>query len=329
MPPPPDDSHRRRRRERIRRRTTKLDGFFAFSDPAEAAADGPMMSRSDAERKASELLVTLPALPAIVLEASRPAGPKTSSLENAIDIDPHLASLTLAVGGSVFFRRGGDKPNNMAQLIDRVGTAAFRNITLVAYFNKLFGMALPWYGLGPSGLWWHLVGTGVAAREIAESVGLNRLAAEVTVLASLFHDVGKPTIQGLVGKDAPPPYRSTGDQLTVLEAEVRTVALTHPELVPLMLDIWGIEHSIFHIAEHHHAPQRAVKLERQTAIVQLADMLANRSQLGLDNAYGFTTPPLERVAEKAGISPVDAVAIQGELSFAVADIANQIAAVRE
>jgi HD-like signal output (HDOD) protein len=327
--PPLEDSQRRRRRERIRRRTTKLDGFFAFSDPAEAAADAPIMTRSDAERKASELLVTLPALPAIVLEASRPAGPKTSSLDNAIDIDPHLASLTLAVGGSVFFRRGGDKPTNMAQLIDRVGTAAFRNITLGAYFHKLFDMALPWYGLGPSGLWWHMVGTGIAAREIAEAVGLNRLAAEVTVLASLFHDVGKPTIQGLVGVNTPPPCAPGSEQLTVLEAEVRTVALTHPELVPLMLDIWGIEHSIFHIAEHHHAPQRAPKVERQTTIVQLADMLANRSQLGLDRAYAFTTPPIERVAEKAGISPIDAVAIQGELAFAVTDIANQIAAIRE
>jgi HD-like signal output (HDOD) protein len=314
----------------MKRRTTKMDGFFAFSDPAEAGDDSPaMMSRGDAERKASELLVSLPALPAIVVEASRPAGPNTSALENAIDLDTHLASLTLAVGGSVFFRRGGEKPMNMAQLIDRVGTAAFRNITLVAYFHKLFAKALPWYGLGPQGLWWHLVGTGVAAREIAEAVGLNRLAAEVTVLASLFHDVGKPTIQGLVGEGAPPPSFTGGVALTVLEAEVRMVSLTHPELVPLMLDIWGIEHSIFALAEHHHAPQRAAKLERQAAIVQLADMLANRSQLGLDHAYGFATPQLERVAEKAGLPPEDAVAIQSELAFAVADIANQIAGVQD
>jgi len=329
MSPPFDDSQRRRSRERMRRRTTKMDGFFAFSDPAEQAANGPVMSRSDAERKASELLVSLPALPSIVLEAGRPAGPKTSSLEDAIDIDPHLASLTLAVGGSVFFRRGSEKPTNMAQLIDRVGTAAFRNITLVAYFHKLFDKALPWYGLGPWGLWWHLVGTGIAAREIAEAAGLNRLAAEVTVLASLFHDVGKPTIQGLVGENTPPPSRAGGVELTVLEAEVRTVSLTHPELVPLMLDIWGIEHSIFALAEHHHAPQRAPKVERQTAIVQLADILANRSQLGLDREYRFSMPHLDRVAEKAGIRPEDAVAIQGELAFAVADIATQIAEVRE
>lgn len=329
MPPPPDDSQRRRSRERMKRRTTKMDGFFAFSGPAGAADEGPVMSRGDAERKASEILVSLPGLPAIVLEASRPAGPNTSALDNAIDVDTHLASLTLAVGGSVFFRRGGDKPTNMAQLIDRVGTAAFRNITLVAFFHGFFDKALPWYGLGPSGLWWHMVGTGVAAREIAEAAGLNRLAAEVTVLASLLHDIGKPTIQGLVGEGTPPPSLAGGVELTVLEAEVRTVSLTHPELVPLILDIWGIEHSIFALAEHHHAPQRAAKLERQAAIVQLADMLANRSQLGLDHAYGFATPHLERVAEKAGLPPEDAVAIQGELAFAVADIANQIAAIRE
>ncbi len=313
----------------MKRRTTKMDGFFAFSDSAEASDEEPAMSRGDAERKASELLVSLPGLPSIVLEASRPAGPKTSALEDAIDIDTHLASLTLAVGGSVFFRRGGEKPTNMAQLIDRVGTASFRNITLVAYFYKLFDKALPWYGLGPWGLWWHMVGTGVAAREIAEAVGLNRLAAEVTVLASLFHDIGKPTIQGLVGAGVPPPSLSGGVELTVLEAEVRMVSLTHPELVPLMLDIWGIEHSIFALAEHHHAPQRAAKLERQAAIVQLADLLTNRSQLGLDRAYGFATPHLDRVAEKAGLGAEDAVAIQSELAFAVADIANQIATVHD
>ncbi len=327
MPDHSDEA--RRRQDRMRRRTSKLDGFFAFGPEREGSSAAKYV-RGEAELRASTLLGSLRALPAIVAEASKPAGPATSGLENAVDIDPHLASLILAAGGSGFFRRGGEQPSNLVTLIERGGTMAFRNVAFVATFHGVFAEALPWYGYGPQGLWWHLVGTAVAAWKIGEALGFNPIGCEVLFLVALLHDIGKPTIQGMLGDDYPPmEAASEGGRLTVLEAEVGIVNMTHAELVPLMLDIWGVEHSIFPPAEHHHAPQRAGGQAVQASIVQLADIVANAAELGLERSYGFSVPPLERVAAKLNLAPPTVKAIREELGWAVADIATEIQNINE
>ncbi len=336
---------RRRQQDRIRRRTSRLDDIFAFTPGAGAVADsGPMYTRGEAEQRASTLLAPLRALPAIVLEASKPAGPGTSGLEKAVDVDPHLAAIILAAGNSGFFRRGGGRPSNLAQLIDRVGTAAFRNITFIATSYNLYQEPLAWYGYGPQGLWWHLVGTAIAAWKLGEVFGLNKIACELLFMGALLHDIGKPTIQGLVARGsagAPgqpqggpggaaggvPPFASGDGRFTVLEAEVRTVNMTHSELVPLILDIWGVEHGVFAVAEHHHAPQRAGGHAIQASVLQLADLLTNQAGLGLERPYGFSAPPVERAADKLKIPGPTCSAIGDELGWAVAEISTEIASV--
>lgn len=315
----------KRRRERIRRRTTRLDDQFAFTSPG---PDGyqALFTRGEAELRASQFLAPLPALPGMVLEASKPAGPGTTGLEAAIDVDSDLASLTLALGAAGFFIRGGAVPANLMQLIDHVGTAAFRNITLIAFLHRLLERALPWYGYEPGGLWRHLVATGVAAWKISEALGFHRLACEQAFFAGVLHDIGKPTIQSLLSADAPPPeVASLGGQLTVLEAERRTVNMTHPELVPLVLDIWGVEHDVFPVAEHHHAPQRAGPKAIQASVLQLADIIANRAGVGLSSQYGFSAPVLDKVAEKLGVlSDGVCTALVDNLGWTVAEIAAEI-----
>jgi HD-like signal output (HDOD) protein len=315
----------RRREARIKRRTTRLDNLFSFTPDATEIGKEALFTRGEAEQRASTLLAPLPALPAIVLEASKPAGPGTSCLETAIEEDSDLASLTLGLASASFFRRDGDVPSNMMQLIDRVGTAAFRNMTLIAFFRGLFADPLPWYGCERQGLWRHLLATAVAAWKIGEAVGFHPIAREHAFLAAILHDIGKPTVQGLLSADAPAPQvASMGGELTVLEAERRTVNMTHPELVPLILDIWGVEHDVFAVAEHHHAPQRAGSKAVQASIVQLADLIANRAGIGLAGPYGFSAPPIERVAAKLNVAEPLCVNLIDSLGWTVAEIAAEI-----
>jgi HD-like signal output (HDOD) protein len=255
--------------------------------------------------------------------ASKPAGPATSGLEAAVEVDPDLSSLVLNAGSASFFRRQGPDPRNLSDLIDRIGTAAFRNVTLTALFRGLFAEPLPWYGYDERGLWRHLLGAAVAAWKLGEAAGFHRIGCETLFLGGLLHDIGKPTIQGLLGPDAPPPeVASQGGTLTVLEAELLTVNMTHPELVPLILDIWGVEHDIFPVAEHHHAPQRAGNRAVQATFVQLADVLAIASGLGLVRDYGFSSTPAERVAERLKVPAEACRAVGEELGWTVAEIAT-------
>ena len=324
MPGPHDDA--KRRAARIRRRTTHLDNLFAFTSPDSAADDHQALyTRGEAEQRASTLLAPLPALPGIVLEASKPAGPGTSRLESAIETDSRLASLTLGLGAADFFRRGGGVPRNLVQLIDSVGTAAFRNMTLVAFLHGLFAQTLPWYGYEHRGLWRHLVAVGVAAWKISTALGFHPIGCEQAFFAALLHDIGKPTIQGLLVQGAPPPEAaSLGGQLTVLEAERRTVNMTHPELVPLILDIWGVEHDVFAAAEHHHAPQRAGSKAVQAGVLQLADVVANQACVGMMGQYTFAAATIERAAAKLNVSQSVTGALVDDLGWTVAEIASEI-----
>ncbi len=179
MPSPSDEA--RRRADRIKRRTKRLDGIFAFTSPEAAEPDYlALFTRGEAEQRASTLLAPLPALPGMVVEASKPAGPATEDLESAIEADPRVAALTLALGAADFFRRGAEAPGNLLQLIEHVGTAAFRNMTLVAFFHGLFDEELTWYGYEPRGLWRHLVAAGpqLAAMEWGAQAARARLAPD-------------------------------------------------------------------------------------------------------------------------------------------------------
>ena len=324
MPSPSDDA--RRRADRIRRRSTRLDDNFAFTSPEAADPDyHALFTRGEAEQRASTLLAPLPALPDMVVEASKPAGPVTADLESAIEADSRLAALTLTLGAADFFRRGAEAPGNLLHLIERVGTAAFRNMTLIAFFHGLFDEELPWYGCEPRGLWRHLVAAGVAAWKISEAVGFHPLAREEAFFAALLHDIGKPTVQGLLAEDAPPPEIASLDgELTVLEAELRTVNMTHPELVPLILDIWGVDHSVFGVAEHHHAPQRAGSKAIQANVLQLADIIANRAEIGLTGQYGFASPTVEKAAAKLNVDGSVYNTLIDGLGWTVAEIAAEM-----
>ena len=134
-----------------------------------------------------------------------------------------------------------------------------------------------------------------------------------------------PASTSLSGAQAPPPEEaSLAGQLTVVGAERRTVNMTHPELVPLILDIWGVEHAVFAEAQHHHAPQRAKSKAIQASILQLADLLANHVGVGLSAEYGFASPAVDKTAAKLNVGKEVWEGLLDSLGWAVAGIAAEI-----
>jgi HD-like signal output (HDOD) protein len=316
-----DDAQRRQ--DRLRRRTTRLDKMFAFG-PGTDTGFKPIYLRGEAEQRASTVLAAnIKALPAIVIEAGKSAGPDAEGLETAIEADPQLASLVMSAGASSFLNRGGGSPKHLMALLQQVGPVAFRNITFAAAFYRILKEPLVWYGYGPGGLWRHTVAVAIAAWKLAEAIGFEIPVRDMLVFGSLFHDIGKPTIQGLMTPAAPPAFEGSGQgQLNVLETERRVVNMTHSELVPLILDIWGVEHSIFGVAEHHHAPQRAGAYAIQASIVQLADVIANADGVGLESEYPFANVPLDKAAAKMNISLGVCQNIRDQLGLLVAEIST-------
>lgn len=318
----PGDS---RKREHIRRRTRRLDSHFSFGTRAPSEQTFvPSYGRSEAEFEISKLLGSLKNLPSLVQEAGRPAGPEEQGLGRAIDEDQDLAAMVLRACGAGFFARRGEAPRNILKAVDVLGTAAFRNVTFVATFWRLWPGALPWYGYPEHGLWRHLVGTGVAAWKIGRVMGLHRIASESLFFAGLLHDIGKPAMGGLLKEAPPAAVASENGILTVLESERRSVSMTHPELVHLILDIWGVEHDIFPVAEHHHAPQRAGGKAVQASIVALADVLANEAAVGLDGTYPFGGLSIEKASARVGLDTGKCSLITSELGWLVSEIAAEL-----
>jgi len=302
-----------------------MDKVFAFGPGTENGLK-PVFERGEAEQRASTVLAqTMKALPAMVTEASKPAGPEPEGLETAIEADPVLAALVLSSGASEFFGRGGDTPHNLLSLLERVGVAAFRNITFVAtFFRDLMVDPLPWYGYAERGLWRHTLATAIASRKVGEALGFHPMACDLIFFGAVFHDIGKPTIQSLVADRAPTAREASSDrQLNILETERRTVNMTHTELVPLILDIYGIEHSIFGTAQHHHAPQRAGKHAIQASIVQLGDQIANAAGIGLETEYPFAVTPLDKAAAKMNVQMEICESIRDVVGMLVAEVTTE------
>jgi HD-like signal output (HDOD) protein len=302
-----------------------MDKMFAFGPGGEGGFK-PLFERGEAEQRASTVLAkSMKALPAMVLEASKSSGPEPEGLETAIEADPVLASLVLASGASEIFGRGGDAPQNLLSLLERVGVASFRNITFIAtFFRDLLTDPLPWYGYAVRGLWRHTLATAIASRKVGEALGFHPLACDLIFFGAIFHDIGKPTIQALLADQGPGAVEaSSHGQFNILETERRLVNMTHTELVPLILDIYGIEHSIFGVAQHHHAPQRAGKHAIQASIVQLGDQIANAAGVGLEIEYPFAEMPLDRAAAKMNVQVDICESIRDELGLLVAEVTTE------
>jgi HD-like signal output (HDOD) protein len=226
-------------------------------------------------RQMTETTTALPTLPLVasrLLEAvARMDAETTEEVARILALDPGLTARTLRLANSDcygFPRKVGSV--ELAVLV--LGPDTIRDLVLTASVVQTLAPG----DRSLANLWGHAMATGVAARELGERVRY-RLLGEAYA-AGLLHDIGAVLLrQQHPGRFEAAHALAQAQKLTMEEAERSLYGSDHSEVGGWLAEQWGLPAEIVEAISCHHRPWEAVRAPELTALVHIADSLADRA----------------------------------------------------
>lgn len=230
------------------------------------------IERVDAEiRQLPSLSLTVTEALALIDRGDTQAG----QLEQVIGRDQALAARILRVANSPFYGFAGHI-GSLRQACVILGMYAVRNIVVTAGVIARF----PPTAAGRFdrlGLWRHAIGTGVAARVLAQHRGLD---PDLAFTAGLLHDIGKLALDAVFPEAFGQvlAHRDKHDCL-LRDAEAAVLGFDHTDVGARVARHWKLPTTITEAIAKHHSPDvgpASVIVD----VVHLADVLARGLDIG-------------------------------------------------
>jgi HD-like signal output (HDOD) protein len=205
--------------------------------------------------------------------------PRTSSRDvaNVITEDTGLSARLLKIANSAFFGFPS-KIDTISRAVTLVGTRQLRDLALATSIIKQFD-GLSTGVVTMESFWRHSVACGVAARILATH--RREPNVERFFIAGLMHDIGRllmfSTIPELTMEALGEAKR--GREL-LYRTERNLLGFDHADVGGALLQQWKLPvHTVSAVACHHR-PATDSGLHADTAIVHVADLIANAMRLG-------------------------------------------------
>jgi len=224
--------------------------------------------------------------------------PKSTArdLHEIIKNDPALSSKILKVVNSAFYGLPG-QIGTVDRAIVLLGLSAVKNLAIAASITRLFKGTQLTEEFTAKDLWTHSLAVGVASRLIHKQ--MHRQGGDDVFLAGLIHDLGILTI-----RQAHPEQLieilervSAGDEdLCAVEMEV--LGADHQAFGAGLGNKWKFPRHLKAAMGYHHNPEQLAEDNRTLAtIVQLADIVCCRAQLGFHlTSRGHSVAPEQLVS---------------------------------
>jgi len=226
--------------------------------------------------------------------------------------DPALTTRLLKIVNSAFYGFPS-RIETISRAITIVGTRELRDLILATTVIKLFA-GLPNELVTMESFWRHSVSCAL----LANSLGAHRHdgTAESLFVAGLIHDVGHLIIYRKIPELAREALtRAKYHGIELYQAERDVLGFDHGDVGGELLRMWKLPEKLREAVAFHHTPERAEEFPVETAIVHLANEIANTVQLDSGEISGEM--PLESHAWKSsGLSA-------NVLESALADAARQ------
>lgn len=223
-----------------------------------------------------------------------------SEIGAALSGDPAMASRVLGVVNSAFYGFPS-RIDSIPMAITIIGTRGLRDLMLgmaVARQFRDIGTDL----VDMERFWEHSIYCGLMARALGREAGIQE--PERLFLAGLFHDLGKLVIYQVVPGEAEVILRAlaSGDR-PLQELERQHLGCDHAEVGQELLHRWQMPTLLQEAAGWHHAPDRAAEHPQATALVHVADALAQRVESGYRFATGERSEAIHPAARS--LAPKD------------------------
>ena len=240
------------------------------------------MANSDLIKSVLKNVDGLKPLPSTVTQALKLIEEPNVSIREVvavISVDQALTARILSWGNSAFY--GFAHPaTTLYEAIPRLGFRRTKNILFTLSYSNLLARRLAGYNLGKGELWRHALAVGMVSQRLAERVGYP--APDEAYIAGLLHDIGKLMLDQY--------FKVNWDHLlelgqrhnlSLIEAEEHLLGLNHAQVGGELARKWELPLRLVEAIAYHHTPTSANTAPRLAAIVQVADNICLRLNIGL------------------------------------------------
>jgi len=245
--------------------------------------------------------IRLSALPQIYFKINNVINDPESSFGDVAEIisnDTSLSVRLLKIVNSSFYNFPSEI-DTISHAISIVGTTQLRDLALATMVLKAFG-GFPEEFIHMESFWKHSVGCGIAAWIIA--LNCSEANPERYYLTGILHDVGRLILfENHPEKARKIMDRSQKENQIAYRVEREELGFDHSAIGAALLAEWKLPSNLRDIVKSHHSPLEATEYSKESAILNLADLIIKTMELG--SAGDKLIPPLEPEAwEKTGMT---------------------------
>lgn len=198
----------------------------------------------------------LPSLPSLYFEMARELQSPEASIQKVgqiISQDPGMTAKILQLANSSFFGRRR-QVSNPTEAVSYLGLDRIQHLFLSVHaFSQFDASDSPYFSI--ERLWKHSMSTAVLAKQIAESQGADKSAAEQAYTAGFLHDIGQLMLASrLPRRHAEAVALARAKRLPLWAAERETLCASHAEVGAYLLGLWGLPDPVVEAITYHHRP---------------------------------------------------------------------------
>lgn len=219
-------------------------------------------------------LVSLPEIVAKINQLLNDPNSSAADIAHLVGQDPVLTARLLKLVNSPFYNFPS-QVDTLSMAVTILGTRQLRDLviatTVVNHFKDTD------HNFDLEKFWCHSIATGLAARTIA--LAQNIPNSERLFISGLLHDIGKMIMALLLPKETESLNRvNENTSIKIENPEEQIFGFTHGQLANELLASWHFPESISQPIHHHHTLACDEEFKVDTAIIHIANVIANNIQ---------------------------------------------------
>lgn len=228
-------------------------------------------------------LVTLPDVFIRINQLVEDPNSSIADIAKAVSQDPSFTVRLLRVANSPFYGFSSTI-DTVAKAVSVIGTSHIRNLALSMSVARTFA-GLPNNLVSMNNFWHHSLYCALTARILARQA--RKCDPEAVFTAGLLHDIGELIIFNRLPDQAKESLLLVLDQvddLPVYQAERQVIGFDHAQVGGELARQWHLPPLLEECIAYHHSIGEAKRHPRETALVHLANILAQMAELDTLNS---------------------------------------------
>ena len=251
-----------------------------------------------------DTIPTFPKTAQRALELLRKEEIDYKELEKVIKSDPGITANFLKLVNSAAFALP-QRVDSLLKAFMVLGTDQIKILLLASIAGKYFNKNLTGYGLSSENIWIHSIATGIAAEEIASTLGFSVEKRESLYIAAILHDLGKIVLDlylNLEEKDLFKVEEENPDH-NFLQVEWLVLGVDHGMVGGYLLKRWGFSEEISFAVRAHHDSDLMLQ-SKIASIVALSNIIVSLTgYLGGFDCFNYKVPT--NLLNVIGLTPSD------------------------